>query len=74
MTLKQLIQASGLKQSYIASNIGVTETVLSNLVRGRRKLLISDLPMLETMAVCLGCLEDEIIAAYDETRRTRCSR
>ena len=73
MTLKQIIQASGLKQSYIALNIGVTENVLSNLVSGRRRqLLLSDQDMIAALANLLQRPEAEILAAYDETRKAKC--
>lgn len=40
--LARAVEESGIKQSFIADKIGLTESVLSSLLTGRRKVLAQE--------------------------------
>lgn len=40
--IKAAIEDSGLKQTYIAKNMGVSEPVLSSIINGKRKVSVED--------------------------------
>jgi len=70
MNLRQIIVDRGLKQKWVAGQIGITESHFSEVVRGIRKL---PLEKVEPLAVLLKVsIEDVVRAAARKTNGSGC--
>jgi len=57
--LREMIDARGLKQKFIADKIGVSETAFSAMLNGRQQI---DVDTFFAIAVVIGMSPDEIVA------------
>ena len=65
-TLKQIIRESGLRQRWIAEQLGLSDSALSDFVRGVRDIPLDKIPPL---AALLRITADELVAAYVKTQQ-----